>query len=328
MTAADASTALEAQLLAQMQEETHAMLRHALSNGLALPPRLLVALRADATAAGDADVARLASLHAELVRIVAPALPGTLRLLQKQVDLGGIASLLGPLENIRWLTVASMGFVLCFVLVGMSPLIKGNALMEVTYELEGMEQLVVMLFLLSAAGMGSAFQALFTALGYVSRATYDSVHDASYWIRIGLGLVAGLMLATLVPLGEVSSANGSASASAYGRPVLALLGGFSVQLVHRVLQRMVDTVQSLFDGDPADRQRQSQQLSQAAAQQDVSQARIELAAQLVQLRDLVAQGASPEQMHDALSRLTGSLLDPATSGGTKAAPDPRESHSG
>lgn len=314
---ADVSIPWALQLRQQMQAETHAMLRHALANGLELPPGLLAAVSACESADLE-GLMPLAALHAQLVRIVAPARPGTLRLLQSQVEQGRFAAVLGPLVNIRRLTVAATVFVLTFVLISLSPLIDGRALALNVYELSGLQQLAVTGFLLAAAGMGSAFQALFTALGYVSRATYDPVYDASYWIRISLGLVAGLMLAVLVPVD-----NGSQPTAAFGRPILALLGGFSVQLVHRVLQRMVDTVQSLFDGDPSEHQRRGQALSQVAAQQDVAQARIELAAQLVQLRDLLAQGAAPEQLQQALAGLTGGLLAPC---GAKAAPALPESH--
>jgi hypothetical protein len=312
----DMSIPWDLQLMQQLQAETHAMLRHALANGLELPPALLAAVL---NGKSDADgLMPLAALHAQLVRIVAPARPGTLRLLQSQVEQGRFAAVLGPLVNIRRLTVAATVFVLSFVLISISPLIDGRALALNVYELSGLQQLVVTGFLLAAAGMGSAFQALFTALGYVSRATYDPVYDASYWIRISLGLVAGLMLAVLVPVDSDGQ-----STAAFGRPVLALLGGFSVQLVHRVLQRTVDTVQSLFDGDPAEHQGRGQALSRVAAQQDAAQAHIELAAQLVQLQDLLAQGATPEQLQQALAGLTRGLL---TARGTKVAPSPPESH--
>ena len=34
-----------------------------------------------------------------------------------------------------------------------------------------------------------------------------------------------------------------------GKPTLALLGGFSANMVYKVLQRIVDTIESLFKGD-------------------------------------------------------------------------------
>lgn len=245
-----AGAAWVAALKRQLEVEVAVMLRHALSDGRPLPASLAEAvdeqqavLRTLHTAgAGGQSLARLAHLHAELSQLVAPARPGTLRLLQAGLQQTGIAAMMGPLTNLRRLTVAALGCVLCFVALSMSPDVNETTLAGSIYRLDGTRQLVVMAFLLSAAGMGSTFQALFKAQAFVSDATYDPVYDASYWIRIGLGLVAGLMLAVLIPL---EAKNGESIA----RPVLALLGGFSVQLVHLILQRLVDAVRFMFDGD-------------------------------------------------------------------------------
>lgn len=317
--AADDDDAWDAKLAHQMQAEVHAMLRHALANGLDVPPALVAATGADGA---TTPLERLAAAHAQLVKLVAPARPGTLRLLQAQAGPRGLAAVLGPLDNVRRLTLAAFACVLSFVLISLSPLVDSAALTHNVYELEGLQQLMITGYLLSAAGMGSAFQALFTALGHVSRATYDPVHDASYWIRICLGLVAGLMLAVLVP---IENADHEGTTASFGKPILALLGGFSVQLVHRILQRLVDTVQSAFDGDPREQQQRGTELSNAASRQNVTQARIDLAAQLVNLRDQVAKGATPDQLHQTLSAMTDGLLRDAGPAIT-AAPVPPGSH--
>lgn len=244
-TPSPAGAAWVAALKRQLEVEVAVMLRHALSAGRALPASLAQAVEeqraaADAEASGQ-SLALLAQLHADLAQLVAPARPGTLRLLQAGLQKTGLSAMMGPLSNLRRLTAAALICVLCFVGLSMSPEVNDTTLAGSIYRLDGITQLVVMAFLLAAAGMGSTFQALFKAQAYVSEATYDPVYDASYWIRIGLGLVAGLMLAVLVPL---DAKNGESIA----RPVLALLGGFSVQLVHLVLQRLVDAVRFMFDG--------------------------------------------------------------------------------
>lgn len=241
-----------AALKQQLEVEVEVMLRHALAAGRALPASLAQAVEEqraapDAVTSGQ-SLAQLAQLHADLAQLVAPARPGTLRLLQAGLQKTGLSAMMGPLTNLRRLTAAALICVMCFVALSMSPQVNDENLAGSIYHLDGLKQLVVMAFLLSAAGMGSTFQALFKAQSFVSEATYDPVYDASYWIRIGLGLVAGLMLAVLVPL---ESTNGESIA----RPVLALLGGFSVQLVHLVLQRLVDAVRFMFDGgrSPSDK---------------------------------------------------------------------------
>ena len=55
------------------------------------------------------------------------------------------------------------------------------------------------------------------------------------------GLIAGIVLPELIPVqGD----------QALSRPLLALLGGFSASVVYRLLSRLVDTLESLFQGDP------------------------------------------------------------------------------
>ncbi|OWQ83823.1 hypothetical protein CDN99_25495 [Roseateles aquatilis] len=297
------ATALGAALLTeQLHAEIQAMLRHVLANGLAMPSSMsqamVLALDDDPTTGND--LAALAMLHADLARLVAPARPGTLRLLQMSATR---ASVLGPLSNVRRLTLAAFFCLGGFMLVSLSPLVNSAAISAGLFELSGWQQLAITTFLLTAAGLGSTFQALFTAQTYVSRANYDPLFDASYWVRIGLGIVAGLMLAMLVPI-EGPNHNPTVE-----KPLLALLGGFSARLVHRVLQRLVDTVESIFDGDRRNQVDAVRDQSRADARQSVTQSKLELAQQLVLLRDQLSQAGVDEASHQRLSALLDRLLD-------------------
>jgi hypothetical protein len=227
-----------ADLGAQLCAEIEAMLRHAFTVGLEVPSEVLLTMEASP----EMPLATLAGLHAQLAKLVAPSMPGTLLLLQSDRARGVARAVLGPLINVRRLTVASMLCMAGFVLISLSPMIDHDALAADIYRMHGLRLLTILCFLLSSAGLGSTFHALFMAQEYVCSATYDPRYDASYWIRIGLGLMAGLLLAVLVPVGS------GADAPTAAKPVLALLGGFSAGLVHRILQRLVDTVESLFKG--------------------------------------------------------------------------------
>jgi hypothetical protein len=153
---------------------------------------------------------------------------------------------MGPIVNVRLLLAAAFVFLALFIALSVNPCLTVQTMNADIYLLDGLDQLVVLAFLLSAAGIGATFQALFTAQRFVSDSNYDPRHDGSYWILIGLGLVAGLLLSVLLPL-EMSSA----SSPSMAKPLLALLGGFSAGLVYRILQRLVDTVDSLFQSRPA-----------------------------------------------------------------------------
>jgi hypothetical protein len=245
----------EAPVLRQeLLAEIWLMLRFAWSRGLVLPAEFserLVALDSAPSSPAQASesavpLAALVGLHADLTRAIAPAMPVTLGLMGDHEDLPGWVRVMGPIANVRLLLGAAFVFLALFIALSVSPYLTVQTMNADIYMLDGMRQLVVMAFLLAAAGIGATFQALFTAQRYVSDSSYDPRYDGSYWILIGLGLVAGLLLSVLLPL-EMSSA----SSPSMAKPVLALLGGFSAGLVYRILQRLVDTVDSLFQSRPA-----------------------------------------------------------------------------
>ena len=315
------------EVLAQLRAEITAMLRHALATGREVPPALMrTALEAlspgdDAPAPGAAarppsagDPETLSRVHARLAALVAPARPGTLRLMHAARDTGALP-LLGPMRNVRWLTLAAFGCLVAFMVVAQSPLIDGPALSSDLLALNGFQQVAVTTLLLTAAGLGATFQALFTAQTYVSRATYDPLYDASYWIRIGLGLVSGLMLAVLIPMDSVNNAG------SLQRPLLALLGGFSARLTHRVLQRLVDTVDSMFDSDRQQLVEQTRAHSQAEARQSAMQTRLALARQLMGVQGELLAAAPDDVARRRLSAMLDELLAGAPASGTAAPPD-------
>ncbi len=241
----------ESTLRRSITVEIEVMLRFAWSRGLPLPAPTheslsCLELPADGnevvnSQALQASLATLCELHALLAQTVAPAMPVTLVLMERQSGRAGWRAVLGPIGNVHRLLVASFMFLLLFVAISMSPVLDTRAMNGDLLTLDGVPQLVVMAFLLSAAGIGGSFQALFTAQRYVANATYDPRYDGSYWILIALGLVAGLLLSVLLPI----DMQGSQSPT-LAKPVLALLGGFSCGLVYRILQRLVEAVESVF----------------------------------------------------------------------------------
>ena len=72
---------------------------------------------------------------------------------------------------------------------------------------------------------------------------------SSYWARIILGLIAGLMLAELIPL---KLFGGSQEVSKLTKPLLALLGGFSATIVHRILTKIIEMIESVFKANVQD----------------------------------------------------------------------------
>jgi hypothetical protein len=318
---------------AQLLAECDAMMRYAFAGGLQVPAaavesaaRIEASLQGGPLPGADLPLPVLAQLHGQLSRLVAPATPRTIRLLDADRSQDRLIAMLGPLPNVRRLMVAAGLCTASFVFTSLSPLVDSRAMSADIYTLDGVPLLATLCFLLSAAGMGSTFHALFTAQRFVAEGTYDPRHDASYWIRLGLGFVAGLLMAVLIPV------DAGDHGATMGKPLLALLGGFSAGLVYNVLRRLVDTVESLFQGDRKDVQKRQEELQRTTAQHAAVQARMDVAEQLVGLRDELARGTAPEQLNERLTAMLDGLLNrtgaPGVAAGTPPAGAPEPPRNG
>jgi hypothetical protein len=161
----------------------------------------------------------------------------------------------------------------------------------------GWSTLVNELFFLAAGGIGAAFAALFRAYTYISDGTYDPKYESSYWIRFILGMMAGVLLPALVPIGSGSSANG------LSRPILALIGGFSAALVYTILQRLVDVVASLFQGAGPPIQVTPDPLALPGGAE-----RLALVAELTKLSQQLQSGRAGTEVADTVDRLLRVVL--------------------
>ena len=212
-----------------------AMVRYALSSGQRLPDWVVDTVRqADTTYryAPDEEIPDfdlLLRAHDALVRIVAPATPRTILLVSEGHR--SPLSMLGPVRLVRQMLVAVIVLLVAFVLLAMSPEINPRSGDPLTSS--GLSLLLNELFFLALGGLGAAFSALFTAYRYISDGTYDPKYESTYWLRFILGLMAGLLLPALIPIG------GQAGDSTLTKPLLALLGGFSAAMLYRVLERLV-----------------------------------------------------------------------------------------
>jgi hypothetical protein len=227
-------------LRAQLLSECLLMAQFALSNGKELPQPILDALDVvDRGLEEGVALSALAELHGQLLRVVAPATPSGLRLVQDDEKYHTILHVLGPVPSVRYLMLAAMLFSVMFFGVSLFPQINHQTLSRDIYDSHGVELLIPLVFLLSAAGLGATFGALFEAYLYVSEGSYDTKFDSVYWARIGLGLVSGLMLSSLLP-------QNNGTGEVLERPLLALLGGFSAAVLHRILQRLVSALEGVF----------------------------------------------------------------------------------
>jgi hypothetical protein len=286
----------------QLVDECEAMVKYALAAGLALAPATVVAVAAAKDGCGDEALAGVVRAHAQLTRLVAPAKPGTIRLLERERARHPMMRMLGPVVLIRQLMAFALVMLVAFVgLATLTGVARQTAVTDTLLAGAGWQPVSSALYLLAAAGLGAAFAALFKANGYIATGTYDPTYDASYWILIVLGFIAGIVLALLIP---IDSIGGQQELS---KPLLALLGGFSAAAVHRILTRIIGGVEAIFrDAKEGATAKEAELKSRAAS--EIAAVRADVASRLVSIERVAAGDDGAANAASSLRQLVQELL--------------------
>jgi hypothetical protein len=253
----------------RIARECEAMAETLFTTGHPVPPDL-VALLAEALSVFDnpgaaafaeeqeriidpSAVAILAKAHAALAAIIAPATPEAVLLLTEERRKHSPFHVFGPLPIVR--QMLGLALLSLFVMLGvsLSPEINPQSMSMAFLDLTGFRLLMVEIFLVSAASLGSCFQNLQQMNNYLSAGTYDPRFQSTYWTRWVMGVISGFVLAQLIHdafLVSGAPAGANQNISAIGEPLLALLGGYSVDLVHGILSQIVNKLGSLFQTAP------------------------------------------------------------------------------
>lgn len=229
-------------LRAELVEEILAMIHYGSSNGLASSVDPAASEVFDRLADGREmpTMVELLGAHHALKQLVAPATPAGVRIYCQMRT--GRARLLGPHATIRRLSLANILFMLLFFATSASNLINADSIQLSVYEQSGAPLVFKLLFITAVAGIGASFAVLFEAWEDVRRRRFDPVMESSYWLQIGLGVVAGIILTEIVQTGTDPTGE-----AAFKGPLVALAGGFSAGLLHVVLSRVVKAIRNIFE---------------------------------------------------------------------------------
>ena len=217
-----------------LYDECQVLAKYALTSGKQVPVSVIQSIDTfSKVASGEhlpEQLEELAIAHETLVKIVAPARPETILLLAQSSGNHFFSRFFGPVCLIRHLTAVAIFFLVMFFILTLTLNRTQN------YQLNDMIQL---LYYLSAAGLGAAFAALFKVNRYIVNVTFNPNFSFSYWIRFTLGLIAGLTLVILIPIETTSFVLAPA--------LIALLGGFSSDVLYRILTRLITMLEAIFD---------------------------------------------------------------------------------
>jgi hypothetical protein len=291
----------------QLVIESRAMLQHALASGMRVPADLIAAVVQSAEPP-HGDARAWADAHAQLADMVAPATPRMLTLLAASPEDRTAWRRLGNVPLVRQLMYVAIGSLVAFIALSMSPYIQdprnGNM-----YSSSGWPLLVNEAFYLCAAAMGASFANLFEAITQVLRARFDPLTEYFYWMRFLLGLIAGLLLATVL---EVNiEVNETADAGArLGAAGLSLVGGFSANLLYRVLTRLTESVELMLVGRTAAQTPETWRTAATHTEQRATQDRMAVVREMLALRGQLGDGTPAEvqaRIDALLERLLGAL---------------------
>ncbi len=306
----------------QYIQDSNLMLRYALNKGIAIPASIVKTLEGyvvkDSIDKGHTDfnsvtydpdmvndLKSLVNTHERLIKIVYPATPDSIRYLIDEENKPSYLKFLSPISFIRQMMGAAMICLVIFMLLSMLTYVS-FATDENVMGSSGLPMLSNLLFFMAAAGLGASFAELFEADEYITKGTFDPIFLSSYWMRFTLGLIAGMLLATLVPMSEANT-----KLELLARPTLAMVGGFASSLVYRILKRFVETVEIMFGGKSKAIKVMNREKSKILG--DIKNTRAKFTRQIAELSEALNAGVDPQKVKEKVEKIFDELVPPQES---------------
>lgn len=309
--------------------ECETMLNYALANGKKINPEILKKLKAlqkkreDEKATGRSvnTIDDIGDVHNMLAGTISPATPATVLLMERTSQSGW--KFLGPVPLVRKMMIVTIFCLAAFLGLFLSPDVDGNTINGDILSYEPLKFLLNEGFIVSSAALGASFYALFEAYKYIATSSYDSKYDSIYWIRFILGVVSGVLLAqfifvTATPTGATDM--GNMSIITY-KPLLAFLGGFSARVVHKILNSLVDSVETFISGSARDAVRAREESAKVEIQEKMNSIqqenarkeaanRLSSVIQLMKLQEKLNNGAPNENITNELKAIINQTMLP------------------
>ncbi len=286
----------------QLVAEVSAMAAHALASGQKVPPAALHVIVEFDEKPDDVSVVELASAHEQLTQAIVPMTPATALALTGDL-LRGHRHRRSYTYMSRYLMVGAVTSLVVFIILSLSPYIN-DARAGNIFQSSGVPLFVNELFFLSAAALGASFAGLSQLERSAANGTFDPRQEGSFWKRFLLGIISGLLLATVIDVQD-KDGDGGNSFSAAG---LALLGGYSCTVVYRILNRLVETLENLVKGGGDEVAVATQQAAQARSSAQLLKDRMRIATKLSQLQRDLGAGADSAAALAQIDELTQELL--------------------
>lgn len=320
-------------------EECDIMVHYAQNQGFVIPDhtlRMLTDIHAikrdleQAVAEGKGDqldprslnMAAIGDIHQELAAVISPASPATVLMLERNRK-SGVAGIFGQVPLVRRLNFITIICLLTFLGLFFAEQVDSESINgDILSYADPIKFLLNELVIVSIAALGSAFYALFEAHKYISKNAYDSKYDSIYWIRFVLGIVSGVILAQFIFIESADNydqVNGFMS----NKPLLAFLGGFSARVVHKILNSLVDAIETFISGSARDMIKAREEIARVQLEDKIAKMKIEseqkdamermkTTMKLMEMQQLVNNGAGPQDIQLQINQLMNNTMKPVS----------------
>jgi len=291
--------------------ECGAMIRYALSNGIKVPAEVVKTYEnyvnpSPKPYSSEPDISGLVSIHERLSLIVEPAKPGALLLIQEDTNEKSWLRFLGPVKLVRRMMVVGFASLILLIIISMHPCVNAVASnWDPNQQQISFETLIRSIFLLAAASLGVTFVILFRLRQFLGKGTFDPRYEPYHWIRYFLGIMSGYLLANMIHIEKTLQSD-------FGKPLLALLGGASSDVVYNIINRLVEAVKSLVSSSIQTTVDSQLHIMKAKLTEVETQNRFHLASEIMKMQQKIDSSTEPEQIKQQLGQIINKLLNNLT----------------
>jgi hypothetical protein len=169
------------------------------------------------------------------------------------------------------------------------------------------------MFFISSAAMGASFSNLFQVNRAITNGTFLPKDEASYWVQFTLGIVAGLLLSTVLNLNTIAPMDDKALTNLNFRGAgLALIGGFSSSVVQKVLKRLIDALETVVRGGGEGEIQIREQTGKLRVEEALAKERMRSSLLLHDIQSRVLAGESSEALIGVLDQASRKVLSDDT----------------
>jgi hypothetical protein len=322
-------------IASDMANEVRAMTTHALRLGITVPVWVLETVaRADIEAPRsraelDGATTDLNRAHGELARLINPFTPDLIVMLELEADVSKLRRALGRVSIERIFMLIAVASVAAFVLISLSPYIKDPKYSDF-FTSSGFPLLLNEFFFISAASIGASFANLFQIDRELSTGKFIPKNQSTYWVQFILGIVAGLLLSTILNIQSIAPTSSEAAGRMqFKAATLALMGGFSSSIVQSIVQRMIEALEAILSGSAEHEILAREQANKQRLEETLTKNRMRTTLMLVDMQRRLAGGESPKSVQLLIDQASRAIMandalaapEPAPPLRLKAAPD-------